>query len=115
MALQMVQTKEMYSVHLMENGLEYLMDYDLGQLMEIQWELPKEVNLAYSWADQMALLTECCWVHPTENGLEQLMEMRTVMRLAHLSAVWTVTQTVWQMEIDSVQLTVNDSEHSMEM
>ena len=83
--------------------------------MEIQWELPKEMNLAHLWADQMALLTECCWVHPTENGLEQLMEMPMAMNLAYPSAVWTVTQTVWQMEIDSVQLTVNDLEHSMEI
>ncbi len=43
------------------------------------------------------------------------MEMQMAMSSAYLSVVQTVTQTVLQMECDSVHLTVNDSEHLMEM
>ena len=47
MAIQKAPMKEMYLVHLMENDSEHLKDYDLEHLMEIQWEVPKEMNLAY--------------------------------------------------------------------
>ena len=61
-------------------------------------ETPKEMNLAYLSADQMAmkmaLLSDYCWVYPMEKSSEKLMEMRMVMRLAYLSAVLKAMQMV---------------------
>ena len=104
MAMQMDLMKEQHSEQRMENDSEHLKDYDLGHLMEIQWELPKEMSLAYLLAElmamQMALLTECCWVQPMEKGLEQLMEIWMVLSSACLLAVLRVMQTASLMESD---------------
>ena len=71
-------------------------------------ETPKEMNLAYLSADQMAmkmaLLSDYCWVYPMEKSSEKLMEMRMVMHLAYLSAVLKAMRMVLQMESDSEQL-----------
>ena len=77
----------------------------MGHLTEIQWETPKGTSLAHLSAEQMALLSVYCWVHPMEKSSEQLMAMRMAMRLAYLSAVLKAMQMVLQMESCSVQLT----------
>ena len=69
----------------------------MGHLTEIKWESPKGTSLAHLWAEQMALLTEYCWVHPMEKSSEQMTEILMVMQKA------------WQRESDSVQMTENDS------
>ena len=69
----------------------------MGFLTEIQWEIPKEVSLAHLWAQQMALLSVYCLVHPMEKSSEQMTDILMVM------------QKVWQRESDSVQMTENDS------
>ena len=75
----------------------------MGHLTEIQWETSMEMSLAHLWAEQMALLSVYCLVHPMEKSSEQLTDILMVM------------QTVWQRESDSVQMTENDSAQMTEM
>ena len=85
----------------MEVSWVYLKDEELGHLMEMLLETPKEMSSAYSLADLMVFLTESCLVQPMEKGLEQQMAIQMVINLVCLSAVLMVKLTVLPMESDS--------------
>ena len=100
MVVQMVQ--------MMESGLVHPMERLLAQLTEIYWDQMtdnlKEICLVSLSADLMVLMTEGCWAHLMESGLEQLMDLKMEKSSACLLAQWMEVQKVPLMDVGWVQL-----------